>query len=100
MAHPEATTLKHLYQLRTGDLTSHQRKIHARYLLLDSQRRAILDRRLAGDSVRAIARRYGVTGAAISASINAALEKIRKGIAGEPRYNRRGHPGAPRKHAA
>lgn len=84
-------TLKALYQLSTGDAASHQRRIDGHFRHLDARRQAMIRARLAGLSLRAIGREHGgLTAATVKDAINRGLEKIRKAIAEEPRYNRIG----------
>ena len=80
-------TLKALYQARTGDTAAHQRAIDARFKKLDTRRQAIIRRILAGDSYRMIGEQYSITAGSVQSTLNNAMEKIRKEIAGEPRYN-------------
>jgi hypothetical protein len=84
------TTLKQLYQQHTGDKRSHQRTIAAHFARLDTRRQNFIRAVLAGRSLRQIAEPAGITHASVKSAIDGALERIRKEIAGEPRYNRRG----------
>jgi DNA-directed RNA polymerase specialized sigma24 family protein len=83
-------TMKHLYQLTTGDLATHQRTIAAQVARLDTRRQRILMRAVAGASLRQIAAEEGVSHGSVQSLIRKSLEATRKAIAGEPRYNRRG----------
>ena len=83
-------TMKQLYQLHTGDLASHQRAIDARVKRLPEDRQRILQAAIAGESLRDIAAREGVSHGTIQSSIRRSLEAVRKDIAREPRYNRVG----------
>jgi DNA-binding CsgD family transcriptional regulator len=81
-------TLRDLYRAITHDTTSHQRAIHARYLHLDPRRRRIVDARVAGRTLREIADAEAISHGSVQSVIDGAMERIRKDIAGEPRYNR------------
>jgi DNA-directed RNA polymerase specialized sigma24 family protein len=83
-------TLKALYQLTTGDLASHPRRIAAHFARLDARRQRLVRRRLDGASLHVIAAEEGITHGSVQSAIKGALEAIRKEIAGEPRYNRTG----------
>jgi DNA-directed RNA polymerase specialized sigma24 family protein len=83
-------TMKALYQARTGDTTSHQRAIDARFKKLDTRRQAIVRAVLAGDSYRMIGEKHGITAGSVQSALNSAMERIRKDIAAEPRYNHTG----------
>lgn len=83
-------TLKALYQARTGDTAAHQRAIDARFRKLDARRQDIIRRILAGDSYAMIAETYAITTGSVQSAFNHAMERIRKDIAGEPRYNHAG----------
>jgi DNA-directed RNA polymerase specialized sigma24 family protein len=86
-------TMKALYQLATGDLISHQRRIDGQVRKLDARRRRILRRRLEGATLAQIAAEEGCTHGSAASVIRKAMEAVRKAIAGEPRFNRIGHPG-------
>jgi DNA-directed RNA polymerase specialized sigma24 family protein len=88
------TNLKTLYTDTTNDTTSHQRTIHMWYLRLNTHQQGMIAARLEGESYRAIGDKYQVTAASARESILRGLERIRKAIAEEPRYNKVG-----RKHA-
>jgi DNA-directed RNA polymerase specialized sigma24 family protein len=87
-------TLKAFYGQTTGDTTTHQRTIDAHFKKLDKRRQAIIRELLQGKTYLRIAREMGVTATSVRESVARAIERIRKGIAEEPRYN---HVG--RKHA-
>jgi len=89
-----AASLKALYAQITGDTQAHQRAIHAHYGRLDARRQRMLTAMVKGLNYHAIGDAEGITAASARESILRALERIRKEIAGEPRYNRVG-----RKHA-
>jgi DNA-binding CsgD family transcriptional regulator len=90
-------TLKQLYMLHTGDCASHQRRIAAHVRRLDPRRQRILLRRCEGASLYEIGDEEGITYGSVASAIRKSMEAVRKAIAGEPRFNRIGHPGAPRK---
>ena len=83
-------TVMGLYQLATGDTASHQRRIDARFRKLDERTQRVIRARIAGGHLRDIAAAEGVSFGTISKVISRGLERIRKSIAGEPRYNRSG----------
>lgn len=90
--------MKALYQAATGDTTAHQRRIDGQVRKLDPRRQRILRRRCEGASLSTIGAEEGVTHGSIASLIKKSMEAVRKATAGEPRFNRIGHPG--RKRAA
>ena len=90
-------TIKTLYQHITGDHASHQRRIDAHLRKLDPRRQRMLRARAAGQTIREIADQEHISVGSAQSAIVGACERIRKAIAGEPRYNRTGRntrPGA------
>ncbi|MGA2270212.1 MAG: hypothetical protein ABSH44_17205 [Bryobacteraceae bacterium] len=85
--------MKELYQQQTGDKTAHQRRIDGQLRRLDPRRQRILRRRIAGASLGEIGADEGCTYGSIASVIKKSMEAVRKAIAGEPRFNRVGHPG-------
>jgi len=86
-----ACTLKALYQQLTGDTEAHQRRIDAQFRRLPARRQAMIRMRLTGASYEAIGNSHGAINRASAQSvITIAMERIRKAIAGEPRYTHRG----------
>lgn len=92
-------TMKALYQHVTGDEAAHQRRIDAHVRRLNPRRQRILRRRLEA-TLQDIADEEGCTHGSIASVIRKSMEAVRKAIAGEPRYNRTGHPGHPKKRKA
>jgi DNA-directed RNA polymerase specialized sigma24 family protein len=86
-------TMKALYQHVTGDDAAHQRRIDAHVRRLNPRRQRILRRRL-NATLQEIANQEGCSHGSIASVIRKSMEAIRKAIAGEPRFNRIGHPGA------
>lgn len=87
----QACTLKALYQQLTGDTDAHQRRIDAHFRKLPTRRQAMIRMRLTGASYEAIGASYGaINRASARTVITIAMERIRKAIAGEPRYQHRG----------
>ena len=87
-------TLKHLYQAKTGDTTTHQRTISAVFhRVIDRRRKRFVLAHLDGASLRQLAVAAGISHGSVQSAIDSAMEATRKAIAGEPRYNRTGHPG-------
>ena len=89
--------MKALYQQHTGDTAAHQRRIDAQVRKLDARRQRILRRRLGGASLSVIGTEEGCTHGSVASAIKKSMEAVRKAIAGEPRFNRIGHKGPPRK---
>jgi DNA-directed RNA polymerase specialized sigma24 family protein len=90
-------TLTALYRHITGDDATHQTTIAARFKRLDKRRQRIVRERLAGRSLHAIATEFGVKHGTIQDAIERAMQKIRKDLSGESRYNRAGRtPYGPR----
>jgi DNA-binding NarL/FixJ family response regulator len=87
-------TMKDLYQAATGDTAAHQRRIDGHVRHLDARRQKILHRRTEGASLAEIGAELGISHGSVASSIKKSLEAVRKAIAGEPRFNRIGHPGA------
>jgi len=83
-------TLKALYQQVTGDLTTHQRTIHAHFLKLDPRRQAMIADRRQGTSYHVIAASHGIDAASARETILRGFEVIRKAAAGEPYFNKVG----------
>jgi len=92
-----ARTLKALYRQATGDATTHQRTIDAHFRKIDPRRQRIVKARLAGESLYTIAAREHVTHGTVASALKRTIERIRKAIAHEPRFNVIGHPGGGRK---
>lgn len=90
-------TLTALYRHITGDDAAHPRTIDAKFKRLDKRRQRIVRERLEGKSLHAIARDYGVSHGTIQDAVQRAMQKIRKELSGESRYNRGGRtPYGPR----
>jgi DNA-binding NarL/FixJ family response regulator len=87
-------TLKALYQLKTGDEAAHQRRIDGHFRKLDGRRQAMIRAMLAGETLRQIGAEHGVSAGSVQDAINRAMERIRKAIADEPRYNHIGRASA------
>jgi DNA-directed RNA polymerase specialized sigma24 family protein len=83
-------TVKALYQAATGDVAAHQRRIDAHLRRLDPRRQRMLKTRAAGATLRQIAAAENISVGSVQSAIDGALERIRKAIAGEPRYNHTG----------
>jgi DNA-directed RNA polymerase specialized sigma24 family protein len=88
-------TLKALYQRATGDTATHQRTIDAHFRKLPARPRAMLSHMVACDNYHQVAAAQGISAASAREAILRALERLRKAIKDEPRYNRVGrkHPG-------
>lgn len=86
--HLQPKTLKALYAAKTGDTTSHQRAIDARFRKLSARRQDTIRKVLEGWSYRMIAEHHGISVGSVQSELNGALEAIRKDLAQEPRYNR------------
>jgi len=82
-------TLTDVYRHYTGDLNAHQRTIGAHFARLEPRRMRIVAARMAGRSMDAIATEEGIGKGSAQSVIQAAMEHIRKAIAGEPRYKSR-----------
>ena len=87
---PQDMTVKQLYQLCTGDCASHQRRIDAHFRRLDARRQRIIKARIAGTPLRQLAQAEGLSHGTVAKMIRRSMERIRKAIAGEPRFNRIG----------
>ena len=86
-------TLKDLYRATIGEAeTPYQRRIDAQFRRLDARRRRVIQMRLKGKSYEEIGQALGIHRAAASSIVRWSLERIRKAIAGEPRYNKTGRP--------
>jgi DNA-directed RNA polymerase specialized sigma24 family protein len=83
----QTATLKALYGQLTGDQVTHQRTIHAHYLHLDERRRRMIDARIAGHTYPEIGAAERIDPATARDAILRAVERIRKEVAKEPRYN-------------
>jgi DNA-directed RNA polymerase specialized sigma24 family protein len=86
--------MKDLYQATTGDTTAHQRRIDGQVRHLSQRRQVILRRRIDGQSLAEIGKYLEISHGSVASSIKKSMEAIRKAIAGEPRFNHIGHPGA------
>ena len=80
-------TLKTLYSAMTGDPTAHQRRIDAHFRKLDKRRQLFIRSKLLGASYSQIGASAGITAGSAQSAVRSGLERIRKAIAGEPRYN-------------
>ena len=85
--HTAAETIKGLYGRITDDWETHQRTIDAQLRKLDMRRQSMLRRLALGESYHEIARAEGITAAAARDTMLRAIERMRKAIAGEPRFN-------------
>ena len=85
--------MKQLYQLTTGDLASHQRRIDAHIRKLDPRRLRVLRARCEGQSLKQIGAAEACSFGSVASLIKKSMEAVRKAIANEPRFNRIGHPG-------
>jgi DNA-directed RNA polymerase specialized sigma24 family protein len=81
--------MKELYQLRTGDTAAHQRRIDGHLRQLDARRQRVIRARIAGETLRTIAAREGLSVGTTQKLIDRGIELIRKAIAGEPRRQNR-----------
>jgi DNA-directed RNA polymerase specialized sigma24 family protein len=88
-------TLKALYQRATGDTATHQRTIDAHFRKLPERPRAMISHMVTCGNYHEVAAAEGISAASAREAILRALERLRKAIADEPRYNRVGrkHPG-------
>jgi DNA-directed RNA polymerase specialized sigma24 family protein len=87
---PTEITVKELYQLCTGDMTAHQRRIDGHLRKLSARRQRIIRARITARRLRDIAQEEGISYGTVQKEIERSMEKIRKAIAGEPRYKTRG----------
>jgi DNA-directed RNA polymerase specialized sigma24 family protein len=87
---PTPTTVKAFYAAITGDASTHQRTIDAQFKRLPERRQRVIRARLAGETLKQIAARERVTHGTIASDIKRGIERMRKAIAGEPRFNRVG----------
>jgi len=83
-------TIKALYAQITGDTTSHQRAIDARLRKLGKRQMGRIRDFAGGANYHDIATIEGVSAASVRDSILRGLEAIRKDLAQEPRFNKRG----------
>lgn len=83
-------TVKAFYAQLTGDTATHQRRIDGALRRLDERRARMIRRRAEGASVRTIAAEEGISAGAADDAIKRGVERIRKELAGEPRYNQVG----------
>lgn len=79
-------TLTAIYRHYTGDLESHPRTIAAHFAKLEPRRQRIVRDHLKGCSFQRIADAYGISKGSAQSVVSAAMEHVRKAIAGEPRY--------------
>jgi DNA-binding CsgD family transcriptional regulator len=86
-------TMQQLYQLSTGDRASHQRRIDGQVRKLAPRRLRVLRARCTGQSLAEIGAAEGISHGSVASLIRKSMEAARKAIAGEPRFNRTGHPG-------
>jgi hypothetical protein len=86
----KALTLKALYATMTRDRTAHQRRIDAHFRKLDKRRQLFIRSKLLGASYSQIGASAGITAGSAQSAVRSGLERIRKAIAGEARYNRVG----------
>ena len=94
-------TLKAFYAKITGDATTHQRTIDAHFRKLDTRRQAIIRARLEGKSLQEIGNQHGgINGATVRETMLRGIERIRKAIAGEPRFNHVGRRRTPAEETA
>lgn len=94
-------TLTQLYRLTTGDLTAAHPTIRAHVGRLDARVQTFIRYRIAGESLRTIAERAGISHGSVASAIRHGLVAAAKSISGAPRYHRTGRrrrqaPAAPR----
>ena len=83
---PEPRTIADLYRDESQDPSPHHRKIDSHFKKLPKTTQAMLRERAAGKTLDEIAEKRGITRGTVGGTIKRAITRIRKAIAGAPRY--------------